>query len=616
LLTLLRAAARLFSPGPAYLVGVASLKDNPEQQAAFDATGHCVVLAGPGSGKTRVLTLKIARMLAEEVRAPRGLACLTYSTECVRELVRRLRALGVPAIPELFVGSVHTFCFAHIIRPYAGLAGLELPEPLGIAPLSMQKKALAWAAEKVSGREPWYELAADFAYYRRTVLDRSSAAWRGQNPLMARIIEKYERGLLQRGVIDFDDMILIARRLVMDHPSIRRALTARFPILAVDEYQDLGAPLHDIVTALTEPGGMQLFAVGDPDQSIYGFMGAQSQLLRTLASRDDVRTIQLRYNYRSGSRLVRSAASVLGESRDYESRNNEPGEIEFHHRPAGLEDQAAFIFTTLVPSVLAKRAGRRPADIAVVYPTQSEGALLAAAAAERGIPFERIDKGAPYAKTPVTRWVEACAAWCAGGWRDASPRLADLLETWRHFSPSARVDLGGSSSDKERALTTFLLSARDPEAAASEWVSTLHFVALSAFFDTTPALADEKASFDALAKSLALGGPLAHLTVGGLGGQTAASDHVTLITMHSAKGREFDVVILFGADEGRIPHWGVASDPAKASEARRTFYVGLTRACHEVHFVYSGWTENARGRRFEKGRSSYLDQIEAELSAE
>ena len=120
----------LRSVSAAYLAQAADLAGNPGQQAAYDSTGHCVVLAGPGSGKTKTLVLKLARIMAEDVRAPRGAACITYSQECARELTRRLERLGLREAPNLFIGTVHGFCLRHLLMPYGRLADLPVPFPL------------------------------------------------------------------------------------------------------------------------------------------------------------------------------------------------------------------------------------------------------------------------------------------------------------------------------------------------------------------------------------------------------------------------------------------------------------------------------------------------------
>jgi len=118
---------------PTYLDAADELRKNPGQWKAYESKGRCVILAGPGSGKTKVLTVKMARMLAEDVSEPRGIACLTFNAECVRELERRLDRLGVRQERRVFIGTVHSFCLKHTLLPFGELAALGLPSPFRVA---------------------------------------------------------------------------------------------------------------------------------------------------------------------------------------------------------------------------------------------------------------------------------------------------------------------------------------------------------------------------------------------------------------------------------------------------------------------------------------------------
>jgi DNA helicase-2/ATP-dependent DNA helicase PcrA len=139
------------SVSTAYLKQAEDLRENPGQLAAYESKGHCVVLAGPGSGKTKTLVLKLARILAEDVSAPRGAACITYSQECARELSRRLEALGLRESRNLFIGTVHGFCLRHILIPYGHLAGLALPYPLTLATTRQAKQIETRTGEALFG---------------------------------------------------------------------------------------------------------------------------------------------------------------------------------------------------------------------------------------------------------------------------------------------------------------------------------------------------------------------------------------------------------------------------------------------------------------------------------
>ncbi len=227
----------------------------------------------------------------EDVRAPRGAACITYSQECARELSRRLERLGLREAPNLFIGTVHGFCLRHLLMPYGRLANLPARFPLTVATQRQSDQILKRVGDRLFGaHHPWKPI--DLGRHRRSVLDRQSVAWRQEEELAA-WAEGYETELRRAGLIDFDDMVVFGQRLIAEHDWVLPLVHAKFPVLAVDEYQDLGVALHRIVRRVAFEGGVRLFAVGDADQSIYGFTGADGALLLELAGREDVERVQL-----------------------------------------------------------------------------------------------------------------------------------------------------------------------------------------------------------------------------------------------------------------------------------------------------------------------------------
>jgi DNA helicase-2/ATP-dependent DNA helicase PcrA len=220
--------------------------------------------------------------------------------------------------------------------------------------------------------------------------------------------------------------------------------------------------------------------------------------------------------------------------------------------------------------------------------------------------FIRLDRGAPYRKTKFTRWLEECAAWCAGGWQCGSPRLSSLLSRWQAFNTRIRTD---KAKDQLKIdLVRFLFSHCDENLLLGTWIETMLAECLSGAFAVDPMLRDEVEAVEVLRRVCAPKAKLATMTVGAFGGQTGASDHRNLITLHSAKGMEFDVVIMMGLEQGSIPKWS-AKTPEKMSEERRLFYVGLTRARHEVHLLYSGFTVNKKGVRYDNGPSAFVIEV-------
>lgn len=584
-----------------YETTVEELRKNPEQWRAFESAGHCVTLAGPGSGKTKVLTMKMARILREEVSAPRGVACVTYNNECARELERRLSAIGVDLAANVFVGTLHRFCLRHVLAPLARVAKLNLPQPFSIAPESVQAKALEQAMETVGVRMQGFRTDVD--RFRRTSIDRvdGSDGWEIGDKGLTDVTIEYERLLRAQGFLDFDDIVLLSMRAIETNATVRRCVAARFPVLLVDEYQDLGVPLHRMVLALGFKANARIFAVGDPDQSIYGFTGARPDLLRELAARKDVERVELLLNYRSGKRIVAAASLALGEQRAYRAHRAEDGEITITHCPGGLNDQVAHVATKLIPKLLKR--GDAYGDIGVLYPTSQEGSALEAGFVAAKIPYVRLDSGGGYRRTLLIRLLEDCAAWCCGGWKSGTPPLTSILQRWRLIL--AEVDDVRSRASR-RALVRFLFSHRDPESSCGEWLQAFDAGVFAAQVRIPAAAgADERSAFDELLLHTAPTGRLRTLDVGTFAGKAGSSARVSLMNLHTSKGSEFKSVVLVGMDAGRMPIYR-AKSPAEIAEQRRLFFVGVSRAIREVHLTYSGWTQSPSGYRFNNGPSPFL----------
>lgn len=593
----------------AYLETARSLNRNARQRAAYDSEGHCVVLAGPGSGKTKTLTLKLARMLAEDVRAPRGIACITYSQECARELTRRLGDLGIAESDNLFIGTVHGFCLRHLLMPYAELAGLGLPSPLTMATATQSKAIEKAAGEALFGLKHPHS-AIEMGKHRRSVLDRTGEAWWAE-PRLAQWAERVEGDLRAKGLVDFDDLVVNGRKLVAEHDWVLPLIRAKFPILVVDEYQDLGVALHDIVERLAFDGQVRLFAVGDYDQTVYDFTGADGALLQALADRDEVEKIQLQLNYRSAGGLIRASEMILGEERGY--RANDPDRqavIDFVERPDGLEDQAVFAVTEIIPAVLKAKPGRRLGDIAILYKDFHGGNAAAAAAIEAGLSFIRVDNAAPYKKVALTSWIEDCAGWCAGGWRHADPQLRTLIGRWIGFYGTLRG--ARRRAEEGERLTRFLWEHRQDDAPAAGFVRAICAELVDDLLRDNPSLSDQAEQVGNLQAALGHEGPLSSFLTADLGRQDGSPDHLNLLTLHSSKGCEYDVVIMIGLDQGSLP-WRNPT-PKQLAGDRRLFYVGLTRARDAVYMLYSGWIPTRNGRWY-LGRSEFLTELDDRLQA-
>lgn len=578
---------QILSESSIYIKKSAELKSNPEQWAAYESRGHCIVLAGPGSGKTKTLTLKLAKLLSEEIENPRGVACITYNTECARELETRLLALGIAADKRVFIGTVHSFSLTQIIMPYAKVAGLGLPDNFSVATKSQRQFALENAYNEVfdDGGNPnkWESPMND---YRKFFLDRTDKLWSTQDPQLAHLVEVYERELRTLGCIDFDDMPLLAVKALRENKWIQSALFAKFPVLAVDEYQDLGGALHRMVMGLCFTAGIRLFAVGDADQSIYGFTGAKPDLLRRLSERGDVECVSLRTNYRSANRIVEASAWALGEKRDYHAVDDaEDGTVYFHPLAGRIEDQATFVFDTLLPEILSRNLNASLGDVAILYSAAWVGDIIDTEAKKNELATVRTDSNALYPRgNKLIRWIELCAQWCCGGWQTGDPRFTRIAHDARVMFFEILGD-DDTFLNFQRSLFRVLWNTRNSDQKLLPWLITLQEQLLEDLLQNAISVTDEWDEFLDFTLRLEDDRSLADFLLEQFAGQGHGNNALHLSTLHSSKGREFQNVILFGVDEGAIPRKNASTK--SILESRRLFYVGFTRAELEIHMVYS-----------------------------
>lgn len=561
-----------------------ALKGNPEQFSAVNEKKHCVVIAGPGSGKTKTLTTAMARAILEDVQEPRGVACITYNHECSVELQERLSKLGITSDERIFIGTVHSFALTQVISPYAKCIPGLLPNNFRVATQAECDTAKKTAYQQVFNDNGNPLQRWNYAVIkRRQDVYREPSSWKVKNPDLAAYVEAYEYELRSRGLIDFDDMPLLAIRMIRDHPWIKEALFAKYPILFVDEYQDLGYALHELVMHLCIQGKSRLFAVGDTDQSIYGFTGANPELLKGLTTLPNVKTINLRFNYRSGANIIAASMTALGEQRGYQSvPGADAGVIKFFPVTGKLPSQAKKI-RSMIQSIINK--GFHADQIAILYKKAAEGDEIANALRTANIPLIRTDARALIKRnSPLARFIEACARWASGGWIKANPSYAQLL------SQALTIVYGrGAKSDEQRSISlqliAFLQTSINSGESSNTWLIRVKKELINPWKIISRNVAQE---WDTIDELIAATDPVLgeDMTLALFSGELQNSGRINLSTYHSAKGREFDIVFLFGVNQGVFPDWRDEETEYTMREARRLFYVGVTRPRKALLLVY------------------------------
>ncbi|MDM3909134.1 UvrD-helicase domain-containing protein [Mycobacterium intracellulare] len=407
---------------------IARLRTNDKQWQAFGTQGHCVVIAPPGSGKTEVLTTRLAFDLLHHTPQPCGAACITLTVAAAEQLRTRVHDLHSFRRPNIFIGTVHSFLLNEIVIPFAPLAGRDDLDTITIVGQGQAKAMLESIVYDVYGptADIWNVPSTVEINRRRMATDEQ---WARHDPRMKMIADRYVAQLHAEDLIDFTELVALAIDLTERTDVVRKALTAKYPRLYVDEYQDLEPGLDHVVRALClDPGAAsQLFAVGDPDQAIYGFTGTMPELLERLATHPLVTPVVLETNYRCGRQII-AMAQAFKESAAVVSGHRAGGTVNTLFCPNGFSQQC----TDAAQWIVDARDRYPLHEIAVLCPTNEQCEQAADTLRQAGIPalYRSNDD---YRPTRVTLFIEACAAWCCFGKETSHYRLADLLRTWRYM---------------------------------------------------------------------------------------------------------------------------------------------------------------------------------------
>jgi DNA helicase-2/ATP-dependent DNA helicase PcrA len=571
------------------------LRCNARQWEAFNTTGHCLVTAPPGSGKTELIGARLAQDFIDVIAEPHGAACITYSNTAAAELRRRLDSFGVQRRSNLFIGTVHGFALNQIIRPFAGLFGEKHLATAPIANTAQRDALFEEARQVVYPNEPDFGLRSTMDRRRRHLLvDDADPMFGGERA--AELTRCYEDLLATAGLIDFDEMVIRAVTLVKQHRVVRSVLAARFPKLFIDEYQDLGPGLHALVKSLCfdEMANSTLFAVADPDQCIYVFSGAAPELVEEIAERSDVHHVRLRINYRSSEEIIRRSLALLPRRVDVEGRRK-GGVVEAHQVEGKVSGQAR----ACIPLLKQALKESKPEGLAVLCLSNADCATVGEILQDAGISVfvRREDE---YARTVTTQFVEYAAAWATNPRGTSGVTLRMLLWQWRQL-------LGVRwTRQHDISLVTVLLDSESASHSAAEFVRTITSLDLEAALAADRTRAEEADSLASVLHAVT-DGSLSSLSAADLGERAFARNRVHVLTMHSSKGLEFDLVCLIGLESTRLPRFNAAQ--WERVQDRRKFYVALTRARHEVHLFYTGWMINRFGNRYEHGPSEFVTRL-------
>ena len=555
---------------------------DPEQRDVATALrGPVCVVAGAGTGKTRAITHRIAYGVASGVYQPSEVLAVTFTTRAAGEMRNRLALLGAPGVQartfhsaalrqaRYFWPQVYGTEFPEIVQSKFGLVA-EAVRRLGLradTPLLRDLSAeIEWA--KVSNIRPADYVAAS-ATARREVADLDPAT-------VGSLMTAYEDVKRERGRIDMEDILLVTAAILADDERVAAQVRRQYRWFVVDEFQDVN-PLQSTLLDLWLGGRDEICVVGDPRQTIYSFAGASPKILASFTRKyPEAERIELVRNYRSTPQVVAVANAVFEQQRTPGVRltsQAEPGDPVTY---VGHPDETTEANAVANEIALLHRRGTPYREMAVLFRINAQSEAFEEALGDHGIPY-------------TLRGVE-------GFFRRAEVRQAITL--LRGAARGGQDDAGGELVDEVRAVLASMGHTDEAPSGAGavrdRWES-LHAI-VSMATDLTEALGAE-ADLTALVADLDRRAESAH---------APTADGVTLATLHSAKGLEWDAVFCVGVHEGMVPSVH-ADTPQAIDEERRLFYVGITRARHTL--VISWASARKPGGRGNRRPSRFLDSL-------
>ena len=658
-------------PGEELLAGL-----NPQQREAVVHRGPpLLIVAGAGSGKTRVLTQRIGYLLAAGGARPSEILAITFTNKAAGEMKERVARLIGPRATGMWVSTFHSMC-VRILRAQAKQIGMS--SSFSIYDADDARRLITLVLRELNldpKRYPPRSLSIQISNLKNELIGSdqfTEQASTATEKVLAEVYQRYQRRLLESSAMDFDDLIMTTVNLLQTKPEVAEHYHRRFRHVLVDEYQDTNHAQYVLVAELCragaapagsdqpEPAAAELCVVGDADQSIYAFRGATIRNIDEF-ERDypDARTVLLEQNYRSTQTILSAANAVIARNPDRRPKNlwSDAGDGE---QIAGFvaeneHDEARWVAEQI--DKLTRASAAQPSDVAVFYRTNAQSRVFEDIFIRLGLPY-RVVGGVRFYERKEVRDVLAYLRVLANPTDLVS--LRRILNTPRRgIGDRAEAFLEVYAQEEQIPFAEALMRADlIPGLAARSANAIAEFVKLLGELRVIAASEEHGSASNVIEEVLAKTGYLAELTASSdpqdegrvdnlrelvsvaaeFEEQRAQADEaadlnaflehvslvadadsipdasggvVTLMTLHTAKGLEFPVVFLTGMEDGIFPHQRTFGEPGELAEERRLAYVGITRARQRL-YLSRAIARSAWGQPAFNPPSRFLDEVPAE----
>lgn len=633
--------------------------NNKQQEAVKSVAGPLLIMAGAGSGKTRVLTHRVAYIIEQNLANPWNILAITFTNKAAREMRERVDKLMGEGAEDIWVSTFHALC-VRILRRNVERIGYE--RAFNIASTSEQRtlvKRLLAALNVDSKQYTPRTILGTISNAKNNMVTPEEFASNAKGPyeeVVAKVYRQYQEELHRNQAMDFDDLIMKTIELFKEFPDVLEYYQNKFHYIHVDEYQDTNEAQYELVTLLAARY-RNICVVGDADQSIYGWRGANMEnILNFEKDYPDATVVKLEQNYRSTKNILKAANAVIDNNINRKDKtlwtDNAAGDKVHYYRAGNENDEAYYVIKQV--QKLRQDQDYDYSDFAVLYRTNAQSRVIEEALLKAGIPYKlvgahkfydrmeiqdvlaylrlatnpddslsfrrvvnvpkrgigttSVDKLADFATMNNITMLEAArqagAANIRGKAQGQLLAFADLIADLHDFQMEHNIteltdEILQRSGYKEMLETEKTLENQ------SRLENLEEFKSVTAEFEKNWMPTDEESNmFVDFLSDLAL--------VSDQDDVEEDAPEVTLMTLHAAKGLEFPVVFLIGMEEGIFPLGRATEDDGELEEERRLAYVGITRAEKELYLT-NAQSRMLYGRRQINPASRFITEIDTDV---
>ncbi|MCD8484507.1 UvrD-helicase domain-containing protein [Candidatus Woesebacteria bacterium] len=565
---------------PTYL----SVLNEEQRQAVLHGDGPAMVLAGAGSGKTRVLTTRVAYLIDQKNIQPEEIVLLTFTNKAAKEMEERVRVLTGYSLP--YAGTFHRLC-ARLLRRHAELVGLSQSYVIydsddQLSLIKLIAKELNLDSKKYHPRA----LVKSISESKQQLITPEEYEQFARGPFqttVARVYRIYEKKLIEAGAVDFDNMLSKVVELFRKNEHIRKQYQQQWKHVLIDEYQDTNHAQYVLTKLIAFPQN-NLYVVGDASQAIYGWRGADYRnLLKLRQDFANVEEYRLERNYRSTPSILEAASNVIRNNTMHPVLELWTDSVDTHKLRV-LQANDGTEEAHLVANIIAREHPDELSDVAILYRTNAQSREFEEALLRKGIPYKLVGGVAFYSRKEIKDILAYLQLVYQPNDVISENRVLKLgkrryanFTEWRDTVRNLETgEVTGTTQDLLEGIlksSNYMdkLDEKDPtDLTRIENIQELHSVA--AQFPELPLFLEQVAL---------VGGEREERSSMGEG------PAVTLMSLHAAKGLEFPYVFLVGLEEGLFPHSRSLQDREQMEEERRLCYVGITRAKSRLVLSYA-----------------------------